>query len=344
MAFEERTLDEITLQLYEDMALNMCDGDPSFVSHKIIGVISKAVGFAIWANQQFSLRYGRTLFDSSGPLLDSYAEECGVVKLRPEYSGGFINVSGSGIIPEGTIFTRCDGLNYETIREETAPGQILVIAQNPGCDYNTPNGSTLNIASSVAGVNPTATVANTGLAGGSDLESDESYKQRVIACFANKCRNGLTSDYEYWTRLYAGVTRVCVIPKANGPGTVKVFFAMDDTYANSIPSQQDVENVQDIFDQNVPDGICVTACAMQTESIDVQIRLLDASNLTTRQNISDAIQEALKLYQCGEFCYSDLYRIIGDNYQGCFEIVSPTSDFILTTGQVPVAGTISFVL
>ena len=344
MAFEQLSLDEITDSLYNDITSNICNGTPSLVSAKLISAISKAVGFGIWATQELSINLGRTPLDATGSLLNSYASLCGVTRNIPQYAGGFVTATGSGTIPVGSIIERCDGLSYEVIKEANVPGQVLVIAQSFGAQYNTPNGSLMTLTSSITGVDPQVIVSDNGIAGGSDTETDESYRARIISCYANPCRTGLASDYDFWARLYNGVTRVCVVPKADGPGTVKIFFAMDDAYANSIPSQQDVENVQEIVDQNVPVGVCATVCAIQPEVIDIDIRLLDGTSSALNQQISEALIEGLKGFDCGQFCYSDIVSIIAQNYGGCFEVVRPSSNFNLTTGQIPVAGTISFVV
>lgn len=343
MAFEEQSLDEITDALYSDIENNVCVGSPSLAPKKLMYAIAKAVGFALWSLQVFFLRLGKTPFDAKGRLLDAFAAQCGVTRNAPQYAGGVINITGSGELPVGSIIERCDGCLYETIQDAQAPGSVIVIAVNTGPEYNTPNGSILTINNSFGGVDPNAQVADSGIAGGSNLETDESYRERIIACFANPCRTGVKSDYEFWTRLYNGVTRICCVPKANGPGTVKVYFAMDETYANGVPSQEDVDNVQDILDENVPAGVCATACAINPEPIDIKIRLLDGYNAVINQGISDALVQRIRQFECGEFCVSDIIEIINQNYDGCFELCSPESDFQLSEGQLPIAGTITFI-
>ena len=346
MALVKPTLSELELQVYQTLSLRICgDLSPSLIPHKVIGVLSRFIAFIAWSIYEFSDRNGRTLYDAKGPLLDSYARMCGVTRLDSQYAGGCVSITGasSAILPKGTKLKRCDGKQYETVDEYSVPGEVKVIADERGSCYNTPNGVEMILQTPFPGVNSVGVVGSGSIAGGSDQESTEQYRQRVISCWVNPCRNGVTADYNYWTRLYNGVTRVCVHPKHMGPGTVKVYFAMDDVYSDGIPSQQDVVNVQNILDANVPDGICVTACAVSPVFIDVDICLIDGSTVEMRQLIVQSISESFQTFECQAICKADIIRAISDVYQGCFELKSPLSEPVLSLGQIPVLGTVNYV-
>lgn len=76
--------------------------------------------------------------------------------------------------------------------------------------------------------------------GGTEPESDESLRERVIAAYTAQGA-GTRADYERWGRSWAGVGRVTVIPLWNGPGTVKLIV----TTADGQPvSQETIDGLQ----------------------------------------------------------------------------------------------------
>lgn len=346
MALVKPELGELETQIYEEFSFKICgDLAPTLIPHKVIGVLSRFIAFIAWSIYEFADRNGRTLFDATGPLLDSYARMCGVLRLQPEYAGGCVSITGSStvIIPKGTKLKRCDGKQYETVDEYTVPGEVKVIADERGVCYNTPNGVDMTLQTPFPGIDSIGFVGNGSIAGGADIETTEQYRQRVINCWLSPCRNGTDGDYQFWTRLYNGVTRVCVQGKHMGPGTVKVFFAMDDAYSDGIPSQQDVDNVQTVLDENVPEGICVTACAVSPVFIDVNICLFDGSTVETRQAIVQSISDSFRSFECEAICKADIIRAISNIYTGCFELKAPLTEPVLTLGQIPVLGTVNYV-
>ncbi|MCX8500298.1 MAG: baseplate J/gp47 family protein [Alphaproteobacteria bacterium] len=122
--------------------------------------------------------------------------------------------------PTQTAFSpTADGIAFTTNTETrfTAAGTatVSVLAQLSGVTGNIPRGTTLNLKSPVAGV--TSLIANDGIDGGADAESDEALLSRIMRRIQNPPATGTIKDYE--TRALSagtGITRVKIVPFQNG--------------------------------------------------------------------------------------------------------------------------------
>lgn len=341
MALIKPELEELQSETYSQMAGKLCPED-SFIRGGLIRIFSQILSYLAWSNYVFAENLGRTPWDATGEFLLNWGLSCGISPTDETCASGYVNVTGSGIIPNGAIMTRCDGVQYNVVGETLAPGQVLVEAIDCGLITNSPNGTILTFNGSYPGVSTTGVVDSNSLTGGTDAETEDEFRARVISCLANPCRTGLVSDYDFWARLHPGVSRVCVQPKSNGPGTVKIAFAMDDIYFDGIPAQQDVEIVQDIIEENAPLGVCAFVCAVKPEVIDVTVGL-EYSTIAERTAIETALKEGFQSIDCGGLCYGDLFRMVSSVYPKCFEIVEPQGNIDFPFGCIPVLGTLTFV-
>lgn len=337
------TLEELQEDIYHNISGRVCPDQP-FMLGGVLRVISNAIAYGVWAVYEFSDRLGRTPWDAQGQLLYNYGLGCGITPNEETCSSGIINISGSGEIPAGSTLTRCDGCEYETIDTYIIPGDAVVVRSiDCGSLCNSPNGTILTFSNAPAGIDSTTQVNNDGLVGGSDAETDEEFRLRVLSCLANPCRTGLKSDYDFWTRLHPGVTRVCCESQANGCGTVKVYFTMDETYVDGIPAQGDVEAVQEILNDNVPLGVCATACAPVPKVVNVKIKV-QRSTQAQRIEIKDVLQQFFQNIQCEIVCLADLIRVVSEVYPQCFEICEPeTNQLNIGINEVLVLGNVTFV-
>jgi uncharacterized phage protein gp47/JayE len=88
-------------------------------------------------------------------------------------------------------------------------------------------GLVLTLVQPVAGVDDVFTVLAPGLTGGTNKESVESLRQRVIRSYRVIPHGGDAEDYVTWALECAGVTRAWTVKNYMGPGTVGVFFVRD---------------------------------------------------------------------------------------------------------------------
>lgn len=122
--------------------------------------------------------------------------------------------------------------------EATEPGSASNVDLNAISILRTPLGGVTAVA------NPGSTL------GGSDPETDEGLRDRVLAAYGGQ-GPGTSADYIRWASAYAGVGRVSVIPIWDGPGTVLVVIMDAD---NQPVSQAIVDGLQEVLDPDPGQG------------------------------------------------------------------------------------------
>lgn len=335
------TLSELEEQTFSELSGSLF-GSQSPTRNSVVGILSKVLSYLAHNLYVFSDRYGRTPWDATGPLLLSFARTCGIEPFLASNSYGSISVNGTGFIPEGTLLKRCDGETYVTINDSNWPSDPIVVRSlNTGVITNTVNGIELTFSTPILGISTNAVVNDPGLTGGQEDETEDNLRRRVLACYRSRCQNGKAEDYVSWVSEYEGVTRVYPIGKANGPGTVKIFFMMDDTYSNGIPAQGDVDIVQAMIDDLIPLGVCATVCAPNPLPIDITINTEPTTN-SKRDEITDVLKTTIQGFGPGKICKVDLMTSIRQIYNGCFEIVMPVNDIRVDVGDIAVLGTVSY--
>ncbi|BBT38941.1 baseplate J/gp47 family protein [Pseudomonas putida] len=166
---------------------------------------------------------------------------------------GFTGGTGAPI-DAGVLLQRDDGVQFRVVTGGVmgAGGvQLEVAAVDAGVLGNTPPGTVLRLVSPVLGVNDTATVAGDGIEGGTEQESIEALRARVIRSYRVVPHGGSQSDYETWALEVPGVTRAWVVRHWMGPGTVAVFFVRDND-PDPIPSAEACADVQAYIEQQRP--------------------------------------------------------------------------------------------
>lgn len=172
----------------------------------------------------------------------------GVVRKSATQARGPVAVTGTtdAVVPPGARLATSDGLLYEAI-----DGAVLVAgaaaldvrAVDAGSLSNQPAGAALQLVSPVDGVNGDAQVAAAGLTGGTDIESIDDYRDRVLERYRLVPHGGNADDYVTWAKAQAGVTRAWTKRNWIGPGTVGVFVVND--AANPItPAAPELEAIQ----------------------------------------------------------------------------------------------------
>ena len=165
------------------------------------------------------------------------------------FSSGSVTMTGSaGVgVPAFTQLASSIGVTYQTMRQiqvQAAPTSVEIQALDAGVQGNLDPGATLNLVTALPGVDGTAVVEV--LHGGTDEETDDQLRLRVLQRIQNPPMGGDADDYVAWTLQVPGVTRAWTYPLEMGMGTVTVRFMMDDVRAdnNGFPTADDVEMVR----------------------------------------------------------------------------------------------------
>lgn len=118
---------------------------------------------------------------------------------------GYVRQTGvpGAAVPSGMIYESAAGKRYFTSTGYTVGNEgyvdVYVSAETAGVESEIGEGTELTIVSSlVTGIESKAKVANGGIYGGIDNESDEEYLARVIAYLRGSTRYGKPGDFAAW--------------------------------------------------------------------------------------------------------------------------------------------------
>lgn len=229
----------------------------------LAGAVHLLYGFASWIARQI-------LPDTAdGDRLRRHAAIWQIDPLTATEAAGNVLFSGvpATAIPIGSALQRADGAEYETTAGAVVGGGgtvvVRVIALLAGEAGNCDAATILELVSPIAGVTSASVVEASpdNVAGGTDDESNDELRDRLLAYIAERPQGGARSDYETWAREVAAVDRVFVSPLELGPGTVVVRFSIEGTGAAVIPGAGKVAEVQAYIDPRAPVTADVTVLA-----------------------------------------------------------------------------------
>ena len=297
--------------------------------------------------------------------LDRHAAEYGMARLPPALSAGNMTMTASGAasIASGAVLQRSDGVQVVTTASGTLTGagsvSVPIAAIAAGKAGNFISGTPLSAVSGVTGT-PTFAVDASGLGGGADSESDDALRVRVLFRKRNPPQGGAAADYVAWAMSVPGVTRVFVERLWAGAGSVRVFPLTDNLTTNGIPSSATISAVQAVMAANAPAGAAVTVVAPTAQPINITITGR-APNTTPVQNAviaeindaflrlgqvagSDTVTAGLPFLATAQtFSRSWIWQAAANaTGEQRHQLTTPSADVTVTTGDIPVPGTITF--
>lgn len=274
----------------------LIDRIASDINSKLLGVVdarlprSPAYVFGRVLAAGFHSLYGFTAYQSR-QLLPDTATAAGLRRLAAIWgitpdtptaaADGKITLSGvvATPIPGGTELIRADGVVYVTDGPVVIGGggtvAIDCTAQLAGVDGNAIVSVVASLISPIAGVT-TAGAVSTAFTNGTDAESDDSLRARILARIATPPQGGSAADYIDWALDTTGVDvrGVYVSPMELGPGTVYVRFTVEGTGAAVIPGAPAIAAVQARIDASRPVTAAVTVLAPVGMPITMTIQAL----------------------------------------------------------------------
>jgi len=286
-------------------------------------------------------------------------------KLATPAQGEVIFLANSSIfVPAGTGLTYTSTGNYATITnlllQPNVPGNVPVIALDPGAASNLDPGTELG--TSLGGIT-SVTVDPNGLTGGTDTETDDELRMRVLMRIREPPMGGDADDYVQWALAVPGVTRAWCSPLEMGMGTVTVRFMMDDLRAtpgnpltDGFPLQQDINAVaaylnsvrpvavKDFFVvAPVPEPINFTVANLNTSDVAVQGEIVASVTAMLKQKAAPAFalngvgQPAQTIYAA--WVSDAILQTPGVEY---FDLIM--NDHVMPTmGSIGVMGTATFI-
>lgn len=209
-----------------------------------------------------------------------------------------------------------DAVNFISMEDKTIDItgriEVLVECESPGAIGNVPAGAIKYFPVSIPGLvdvyNPEA-VTN-----GYDAESDKELRKRYYEKLQRPAKAGNKYHYEQWAKEVVGVGGVRVVPRWNGPLTVKLII-ID---SNGQPASQElIDNVFNHIEAERPFGADVTVVSAEPVEINISVNLVLADGYTEQQvknYISENIADYLKsiAFKTNYVSYAQIGSIILD--------------------------------
>lgn len=257
----------------------------------------------------------------------------------------FTGTSGT-LIPAGTSLIRADGVEYTTDADTTLSGgtaTAAVTAVEAGAAGNAIAGVSVTLTTPIAGVTSAATVASGGIVGGSDTESDDDLRVRLLERIKEAPHGGASGDYVTWALEVAGVTRAWVYPQELGIGTVTVRFVRDDD-ASIIPDAGEVVTVQAYIDALRPVTAQLTVAAPVAVPLNFTIAVTPntaAVKAAVEAELTDLLRREAE--PGGTILLSHIREAISIAAgESNYTMTVPAADVTHTTGQMATMGTITW--
>ena len=343
MPFETPTLPELIKRDVEDLQGSALEqSDAQVLARVLAGAVYAQYGYMKWIAQQ---------------ILPDTAEEEMLMRLaslriggrkQPTASSGSVQVTGTAgaFVPENTVLESEDGQKYTTISAVTltdTSAEVEVVSSTKGESTNQDPGATLRFVSPVESIEDVAIVLEPGITGGSELETVEELRERVIRSFRVIPHGGDADDYVTWALEVEGVTRAWVIGQHMGPGTVAVFCVRDND-EDITPDEQELQDIKDHIDTVRPVTAEVYVLAPMLKEIDFEIKVTP-DNASVRNAVTEALKNliASEAELGGTILLSHIRAAIsGASGETDNIVISPTANVTCNATELPVFGEIEW--
>lgn len=369
MPYARPTLTQLRDQVAQQISAALPGSDPllRFSNLAILGEVQAAIvyllyGYIDWAAQQ------AVPFTAGDEFLEAWAALKGVSRLGASSAAGTVIFTGTNgtNIPSGTVLIRADGWKYETAASGTiSAGTATVAAQaTAGAAGNAAAGSLLSLYAAIPGINTSATVG-TVFTGGSDIETDDSLRSRMLLAFQSPARGGSKADYLRWAREVPGVTRAWCLPHVDGAGTVAVYVMLDVAQAafggfpqgvngaaagesRATPAAGDQLAVANYILPLQPVTALVRVYAPASNPVNFTITGLSLASAGTKDAVKAAIDQVLldqgsvdSAATTVQLSYVLAAIAAVPNTTG-FVVTSPAANIVTPAGSLPVRGVVTF--
>ena len=263
-------------------------------------------------------------------------------------TGSFTVVTAGStvVMPQYTVVNNI-AFSYETMADATvtdAPTTVAIRALDPGIAGNLLPGAPLTPVGA-PGIAPGEV---TELDGGTDDETDDELRYRVLKRIREPPQGGDKTDYEQWALAVPGCTRAWCGPNEMGPGTVTVRVMFDDLRASNggFPTQQDLDAVTTYVDTVRPVAVKdFWVLSPIAQRCDVHIGHLDPDTTSVRAAIEQSLRDMLFVMQApGQTIFAawKSYAIMNTPTVVSFDLLNNTDDVMQSPGHMGVLGDIFY--
>lgn len=264
MTWQTPTLKELRSR-NRDYIVGALPGADAMVPNSVLRVMSDANAGLAHLNLQFLAWLAKNLLPDTAETawLDRWANmflvnaDNSKGRKQAAFATGMIKVGQLGglpgvIVPNGSILSASNLVTYQMTDDGTIGSDgttiVPVIALQSGVIGNQLEGASLRFTTAITSLSASASVVL--IDGGTDVESDDELRIRVLERLAQPPMGGDAEDYVAWALKVPGVTRAWAAPNEMGIGTVTIRFMMDDLRADQggFPTGDDLNTVRAYLD------------------------------------------------------------------------------------------------
>jgi uncharacterized phage protein gp47/JayE len=300
MPFDRPTLGDLRKRIANDLMNKLPGADTRLRVNNLRAFSEVEAGSAHLLYGRLEWSFKQLFPDTAeSEFLDRWASIWGVQRIPASGATGpavWTADPGARLL-EGAIVQRADGVRYSISASVNEEGGLITAqleAVTLGQIGNALPGTQLALLTTFTGVAVQGVVADPGLAGGADEQSDALLLQAVLTRIQLPPHGGAEFDYVRWALEVPGVTRAWCYPVELGPGTVTVRFMMDDVRApTGIPTPADVDIVAAYIDPRRPVTADVHVVAPIAFPVPVAISQLQPDTPEIRDAIFASITQML---------------------------------------------------
>lgn len=241
----------------------------------LAGEIFKAETNAEWLKNQMFVS------TATGEYLDNFAMQRGLARKPAEKAQGeitfFINEvrNTNIIIPKGTIVATSDSIPVRYVTTETrqiTAGNTLVSVSSEAEKAGSSGNAMLNKVNVMVNVPADIDYAynREEFEGGVDDESDDNLRKRIQDTFTVPANGTNSAYYKKLALSVTGITKVGVLPKVRGTGTVDVFVSNG---KNNLSSAS-VAMAQNLISKNRELNVDVVVSAAQKKTVNLSVQVI----------------------------------------------------------------------
>jgi uncharacterized phage protein gp47/JayE len=335
----ERSFNEVNAQ-FPDIDSRLRWSAVNVLTKSLAGQMHELYGFLEWAARQTNILF------CEDAQLDAYGFIYGVDRKAATIASGTITATRTGTLLTNTIYQTTDGRQYKVTADTPVSGSTPVPVESveQGVQYNLSAGTQLSLASPVAGINDPSSVVT--MVGGGDVETDDSYRVRVLAVKRYLPMGGKSDDYAQWSLQVPNVTRSFVFPLEQGPGTIVVRFMMGELYSDGIPLAGDVTSMFNYIETKRPVTASVSVQAPVAHTINLTIDNLTPDTAAIRTAITEEVKAMLRRVAEPDsvLFLSQIHEaLVATNGVETYTLTVPATDTVILPIEIPVLGVITYV-
>ena len=368
MPFARPPLTTLRNQAVQDITTSGVPGLDGLLRNAVLRVLAwvmSGLAYSVYGYLDWIMKQA-VPFTATDEYLEAWAALIGIYRKDATPSTGlaqFVGAPGLGL-ETGIGLTRQDGTPY-TVTEGgfvDASGFVTVpiVAAVMGALTNAANPTPISIDMPVPGINSGGTTIGP-LTGGSDQESTEAFRSRMLLKYRAPPQGGSEADYIEWALEVPGCSRVWITANGFGPGTVIVYPMFDDaeSVSGGFPvgtdgvATEEPRGVTATGDQLLvadhlwpvqPITPLVYVSAPVPFPIDVTLHVLDPNTPEMHAEIVLALQDMfLVVGEVGGTIYpSQMYDAIlatpGINH---FSMALPADPVVAPPGALPIMGALT---